>query len=484
MHSSEMTEDSRLSCWRRVRAFAVPPPMIDQAAARRAVGDWAGACAAAHVDVDLHPRSTARTHGREIAARLRDDLRHLAPDLLRWHLPRATPQGLILPGLTISLARYATGDGRPLHLVARTPPASAAGGQRFSLGVWDGSSASAGRHPRPRPHRRFRLDLHRHLWDASHAGELRTRAGVHRALDRAWDEPRPDRAVPAGWAVSPGCAVSPAWAVPEDRTSPPGRAGPPGWAAPAGCAVDHWAAEAEILLRADGRAEDAVAVRLGARRLLALRLAGPGPELAGVPRVASRLAALPVLPDAATWLPPDLLLLRAGLIDPGQLHPLVAEALVPGSPRPGPAPDGGVSPWLVDCGGVRHRIGLVDGVLVPLDHDPAEIRREELLTALSGTPLPCLRVIDEAYRHPEHLDDIRARLDHGDFAGALAVVEALLGPEAVLRDGALRDELMAAARGRIAHGLFRSGLADRRGPHASRRRDHDRRRRPRQAHYR
>ncbi|CAM5658208.1 putative protein OS=Streptomyces glaucescens OX=1907 GN=SGLAU_27050 PE=4 SV=1 [Streptomyces glaucescens] len=109
--------------------------------------------------------------------------------------------------------------------------------------------------------------------------------------------------------------------------------------------------------------------------------------------------------------------------------------------------------------GLGARIGLVDGVLAPLDHDPAEIRREELLAALTGTPLPCLQAIDEAHRHPDCLSGVRERLDHGDVAGALAVVEGLLGPDALLRDGALRDELEAAARRRITYGLYRAGLS-------------------------
>jgi hypothetical protein len=93
-----------------------------------------------------------------------------------------------------------------------------------------------------------------------------------------------------------------------------------------------------------------------------------------------------------------------------------------------------------------------------LDHDPAEIRREELLAALTGTPLPCLQAIDEAHRRPECLPEIRARLDHGDTAGALATVEALLGPDALLRSGELREELENAALRRITYGLFRAGL--------------------------
>jgi hypothetical protein len=64
-------EDSRLSLWRRVREFAVPRSMIEAAAARRAVGDWAGTCAVARVDVDLDLRSVARVHGRALATQAR-----------------------------------------------------------------------------------------------------------------------------------------------------------------------------------------------------------------------------------------------------------------------------------------------------------------------------------------------------------------------------------------------------------------------------
>src|SRR3954449_9227660 len=104
MHSFAATGDSRLHFWLRVREFAVPQSMIESATARRAVGDWAGACAAARVDVDLNLRAVARTHGRQFVAQVRTDLRHLAPDLLRWHFPRISPDGLLRPGLTVSLA--------------------------------------------------------------------------------------------------------------------------------------------------------------------------------------------------------------------------------------------------------------------------------------------------------------------------------------------------------------------------------------------
>lgn len=476
MRSLTAYGESRLLFWQRVREFAVPPSMIEAATARRAVGDWAGACAAAHIDIDLDLRAAARAYGREVAAQVRADLRRLAPDLLRWHMPRIAPDGLLRPGLTTSLASYppaGPADGA-VHLVARTPPVWADGGQRISLALWAGPGRSRGAssseprrsgkgwprwadgscgHPHPRPDRRFRLDLHRHLWDAHRSGDLRERAGAGQ------------------WAAEGGDVgqLDPMGLVP----------------AGIGCAVDRWASEAAIVLRSQGRDGGAVTVRLGARRRLVLHVGEQG-DASGPPalHIAAALAGQvsagpaglagagssalagggtsvwPELPDAATWVLPDLALLRAGLIDADWLHPLVAAALAPGrAPARVPLAAAGAGPRLVECRGAQHRIGLVDGVLVALDHDPAEIGREALLVALGGTPLPCLRVIDDAHRHPECLAEVRARLDHGDAAGALAAVEDLLGPDALLRSGGLRDELERAARRRVTHGLYRAGLA-------------------------
>jgi hypothetical protein len=456
MLTQTANEDSRLSFWPRVREFAVPPSMIETATARRCVGDWAAACTAAGVDVDLSLRSMARTHGQELAARIRADLRHLAPDLLRWHMPRIAPHGLLRPGLTVALARYDTADeARPMHLVVRTPPAWADAGQRISLALWDGSHSEAGarRHPHPHPNQRFRLDLHRHLWDARRTGELGTRSG-------------------AGLPPADGPPVT----TPDVLgLMPQGHL----------CAVDRWAAEAEILLRAEGRPAGGVTVRFGSRQRLLLDLVadgdGPGPPPLRIAAATtdSGASTLPVLPDAATWVLPDLELIRTGAIDVDRLHPLVVSALVPGHSPAGPSriPDRAGQPRLVDCRGAQHRIGLVNGVLVPLDHDPAEIRREELLVALTGTPLPCLQAIDEAHRNPDCLTGVRERLDHGDIAGALAVVEGLLGPDALMRSGPLLDELAAAAQRRITYGLFRADLI---GPGPGRyRRDPHRRGAPR-----
>lgn len=427
--------DRRLLLWQRVRAFAVPPSMIESATACRAVGDWAGACAAARVDVDVDLRVAARAHGQEVAARVRADLRHLAPDLLRWHMPRIAPDGLLRPGLTMTLSSYGAAGpagGGAVRLVARTPPAWADAGQRISLALWDGSGTGAGQHPHPRPDRWFRLDLHRHLWDARRVGDLRERAGAG-TCDAALAE-----LIDCMGLVPPGFA----------------------------CAVDRWASEAALLLRSQGLAGGTVTVRLGARRRLLLHVdeqgdasRPPGLRITHAP-VKGWTSAWPGLPDAATWVMPDLALLHAGLIDADELHPLVAAALVPNRPAARAADSTtGRGPRFIECRGAQHRIGIVNGVLAPLDHDPAETRREALLVALGGPPLPCLRAIDDTHRHPEDLVDIRTRLDHGDTAGVLAAVEALLGPDALVRDGALRDELETAALRQVTHGLYRAGLA-------------------------
>ncbi len=107
-----------LLMWQRVREYAVPPSMIETATARRAAGDWAGACAAARIDTDLDLRAVRHRHGTELTARLRADLRRLAPDLLRWHMPRIAPDGLLRPGLTLRPTPCRTVIGlfpRPTH---------------------------------------------------------------------------------------------------------------------------------------------------------------------------------------------------------------------------------------------------------------------------------------------------------------------------------------------------------------------------------
>jgi hypothetical protein len=436
---------AHLLMWQRVREYAVPPSVIETATARRAVGDWAGACAAARVDVDLDLRAVRDRHGSDLVTRLRADLRQLAPDLLRWHMPRIAPDGRLRPGLTISLARYRSSGATPLQLVVRTPPAWADAGQRMSLALWEesGNGVSGHQpHPHPHPDRRFRLDLHRHLWDSGRSGELARRCAAGEAPSVA----------------PPGRPHTPARPDVPDLPDRPA-VHDYSWASA------RWSAEAELLLRAEGRPRGAFTVRLGARSRAVLELVAPDDSHAPTFRPLrealppQEVAALPVLPEAAARVLPDLELLRAGLVATDRLHPLVATALAASASvaASGPAPQPG-DPHQVECRGEVHRIALRDGALTAIDHDPAQLRREELLVALGGPALPCLWAIDEVHRNPEALPAVQERLGHGDVAGALAVVEGLLGPGAVLRDGPLREELESAVARGIDHGLFRSGL--------------------------
>ncbi|MFF0394092.1 hypothetical protein ACFYS8_36110 [Kitasatospora sp. NPDC004615] len=398
MHdTSLMDEDTRTCFWPRVRQFAVPPAMIDTATARREAGDWGGACAAARFDVELDVRAVARAYGSELAGQLRSDLRHLAPDLLRWHLPRTAPDGLLRPGLRATLARYPRDGPAAFHLVAHTAPRHAASDQRIGLSLWHADA------PAGRPQPRFRLDLHRHLWDARRAPELTDRTSD--LMDSQFAD--------AGWEF-----------------------------------------EARLLRTADGLPPDTpVAVRLSARRFLLL---DPTDGAVGAELRAAR--GLPVLPYAATWAPPDVWLLRSGALDADRLHPLVAAALVPGHRPARAAPPSPADPLLVDCRGARHRLALVDGRLTALDHPPEQLRREELLLAFGGPPLPCLQTIDRAHRKPDDLDAIMQRLLHGDRSGALTAVRQVIGGEAPLLPGPLADRLAEDDSQRQTAALHRAGL--------------------------
>ncbi|WP_433335925.1 ankyrin repeat domain-containing protein [Spirillospora sp. CA-294931] len=105
-----------LEMYRRTRPGDVPAEMIEAATARRLAGDPAGACAAARVDLDVDVTEITRVCGRESADRIVDDLHHVAPDLLRWNIPR----GLDGPGTPIGfglLRRYPDGGGVNLLVI-------------------------------------------------------------------------------------------------------------------------------------------------------------------------------------------------------------------------------------------------------------------------------------------------------------------------------------------------------------------------------
>nr|WP_319805826.1 ankyrin repeat domain-containing protein [Dactylosporangium fulvum] len=93
--------------------------MIGRATERRLAGDWRGACAAAGVDVDVDLAAIKQDHGAEVAARVEEELRHLVPDLLRWHLPRRPGDGLLHSGLWSPLALFPDAHALVAHSPSR-----------------------------------------------------------------------------------------------------------------------------------------------------------------------------------------------------------------------------------------------------------------------------------------------------------------------------------------------------------------------------
>ncbi|CAM5729540.1 hypothetical protein STENM223S_07279 [Streptomyces tendae] len=164
---------------RRVRRYAVPRHMIEQAAERRTAGDWRGACAAALADVDIDLAEITEQCGQDVSAALEDDLRHLVPDLLRWHLPRLLHGWTTLDtGRTVVLARYRPvrpdeGPRSTPYLYVDTPPMRQ-GPQRVTLRFGTlGDEGPAGIFGSTTDDWRYA----RHLWDARHTAELREHAG-------------------------------------------------------------------------------------------------------------------------------------------------------------------------------------------------------------------------------------------------------------------------------------------------------------------
>ncbi|MGI5242381.1 hypothetical protein [Dactylosporangium sp. CA-139066] len=171
---------------KRRRRYGVTPALIAAVNERRAAGDVAGACAAAGIEAGVDLAAVAHEAGAEVAAQVEDDLRHLVPDLLRWHVlrlqhhparfDRRYSSAVYLSRHVTPLAEYGE---RALYLApaAGAGPfsvrtASASGPSRFVLRFGEP----------PAPARPMSLAGLRELWDARHAAGLLARCGGHTRL--------------------------------------------------------------------------------------------------------------------------------------------------------------------------------------------------------------------------------------------------------------------------------------------------------------
>ncbi|GAA2459581.1 hypothetical protein GCM10010191_94850 [Actinomadura vinacea] len=441
-----------LAGWRKARRYAVPQWMIEQATERRLAGNWAGACAAARVDVELDLADIARRHGTQVGSAVRDDLLHFAPDLLRWHLPRLEyGMSTIARRQAIVLGEY---DGPKLYV--STPPRYD-GPQRLRLRFGPKLGGDDDERFGLTPH--FWAGL-RHLWDARRSGELLERCGG--------DRRRAPFFHPDGTPVQePGAGDDPA-ALFERVTLLQDRGEIEAAVDAAGLVMDPG--------EPDRPREHPMSPR-GILSRLPLALSRMAPELRRLGGDLYKIRpgwGLPILIEArarplfrpvrreepgAAPLPqevwrrlPDLDLLRAGRITPEELHPLVRSALFPGRPAPdgpvGPPDPRPPEPVRVRCRGEWHQIHSPDGEL-RLPHTDEEIRRESAMRVLGGATAGCFAVHNawtgRGGRLPRALRALRQelfeRVQHGDAPGVLRLLDA--GADPRVRDGRKRTLLHA-----------------------------------------
>ncbi|GGM46220.1 ankyrin repeat domain-containing protein [Dactylosporangium sucinum] len=473
---------------RPLSRHAVPAWMVERATRFRLAGDWRGACAAANIDIGFDLSWVARRKGVD-QARLVDDLRHLAPDLLRWHLPRHGGTGLLSPHTWLPLARY--GD----YELSAHLPAHLRGPQRVTLQVEPGYLGHRGR-------RDDSLLHHRDRWDARRTGELLTRcggvtrlpffttggarltpggddpegrierilmladAGRHaeswaaagfdvevRLFDPGWDRERIDPA-----AFDPGRS-------PQERerirrriveqslaqTRPAltvlaGRARRIAEADPAGLVRIYlrnhrWA----VLDRLDGPRPRARIVSSPVRpadEAVPSRQPGEAVVRRETAEFGLALSRIPVLPRTLTDWPDELAALRSGRLEPDDLHPLVAAVLFPARTPRAPAATGLPRTVRVECAGTTHQVAMRDGeIAVP--HPPAELDREAMLRALGGRAQGCFAARlgwrRPDIRMPHRMRAVRARLMrivlHGDGPAVAALLDAGLDPHVRDEDG-------------------------------------------------
>ncbi|GAA1981811.1 hypothetical protein [Catenulispora subtropica] len=450
--------DTRASAAVAARRYGVPPTMIAAAAERRAVGDWRGACAAADVEVYLNPDAVRRRHGAEVAARLLTALRGLAPDLLRWHLPRrGHGAGELLAELLVPLAELADDGDRALALVAMTPRLALDAGQRIVLAVME---TGGRRRPtadcdpviralldrvRVKQAERHSLVRHPMFWSASQPPGSAGRQDVTAealAITRLQDVGDFAEA----WRLG-GFTLSCDAGVPSRL---------------------RWLAALPVLLtgladrvRAALPGVDAAALRSGPGAIVLSGLnAASGPIDARA--VANHDAyGLPTIPTAAWARSTDADLVRCGLLGVHELHPLVASALVTGPMPPAPEADEWLyrevpfiaGPCVADvptlwirCGASTHRVAHVDGTWRPIDHG-GHPDRELFLHRLGGPTNPCLQATMYLGSGRHVIDLAESLLVHGRAAEVRTLLHTHVGAQAAL------DDLDLPAGGTVSEAL-------------------------------
>ncbi|MFC6020768.1 ankyrin repeat domain-containing protein [Plantactinospora solaniradicis] len=465
--------------WQRVRRYAVPTEMIEACTEAREAGDWRAGLTAGRVDVGFDLAEVAREHGRRQAERIEVDLAALAPDLLRWHLPRtlggrtslATHQQWLLS------VREDRIQGTDAALVLHVPKV-VDGSQRLRLTVGPAADEQGGRRDLPPV---FWSPAHLHGLAAAHGGSTHRLPGFEPDGRVRPFEAYPTTVGPADPAsraevfdrhLAAGELVS-AWAAAgvdlDPRQPDTYRYGKAIDAAAAGALVPVGLdAEMARLHVRYGVSEVVIGDRwrfvVGVRRrddgTLAASFLGYEREHFSRPRLASVVHGRPV----------DLELVRHGLLDPAALHPLVRQALFPQAPAGLPARDERLDLRLevpVRCGTEWHTVVHADGRLDLPSHTADEVAREQVLRTLGGPVSGCFAAAHAWHgsggrlpRPLRHLRrDVLQRIQHGGSAALTALLDAGLDPRLVDgRGGTLLHHMRAVRDGALVGRLLEAGV--------------------------
>ncbi|WP_433044013.1 hypothetical protein [Dactylosporangium sp. CS-033363] len=417
--------------WQVVPRYGLTRGQIDRAERLRLAGDWAGACAAAGIAVEV-TESDLPPAG----------LPYFAPDLLRWHAIRMrhhqrlnyTSHGLRGRGDELTLPVWLGPDGRrAVGLGIRSVPP-----YRSRLFLAKEGEFAPGASLADAPQ----------YWDVRHAGDLITRCGGR--------GPHAEHV----YALLAAGHLAEAWTAGgfevdlrthqwtegrQEHLFEPFLRWNLGEFTPA---LPTLAATARDWALARGHTAVWLTVeRAEPVRPVLDRLDTDRPRLRGEPLGSPWLQGVPRLPVMLQDRPPDWVDLTAGRAGAEDLHPLVAAALVPHEPATGPRALRLPGPAVVDCGGERHEVAARDGTLA-VPHPGAEIERELALHALGG-PIPpgCAGVVYRwrtgASGLPEPLRGFREELDErirfGEAETVADLLAAGLDPEVRLPGGRSLD---------------------------------------------
>ncbi len=421
------------------------------------------------MDVAFELSELAARHGAPVAEAVEDDLRHLAPDLVRWHLPRVLGGRTTLdPNVRVLFARYGSGPDAPV-LSATTGP-MVDGPQRLRLHcapvdpVEENHVAYSSSVFRPE-----NWIAARPLWDARHTAELRERytGGAGRLPffrpdgtplgpdELPTEDPGPaDPAAHAEWvallhARGEFAEAYEAAGIERDLNAPAEPSSTYGGPVAPQALMDTYALdltrlEAEVRrLVAAGEGERFRVITQWRGSLVAepsgtsgLRMSAIAQRRWDMPRELGRL------PLFAWKRLPDLELVRTGRITPSALHPLVGAALFPeAGPADGPPGPASAEPVRVRCRGEWHEVRSQGGALDLLRHTPEEQQRERAMRAFGGAVAGCFAVqhgwttgggrLPRALR--AQMRELYLRAQHGDTPGVTALLDAGIDPR--VRDG-------------------------------------------------